>query len=124
MNEQLEQTSPELEHDTYISKHRFIILIVVAIMITIGITALGLVLYRMSGAAQLDLSRPGYDIVRESATGDEKFDSFSSTGPIDEKSLEEFRKQYDKQANKATTVDSFGGDALSNASLQIEAPTE
>lgn len=121
MNEHI--APQETEQETYVSKHRYVLMISSAILIALALTGLGLVLYKMSGAEQLDLSRPGYDMVRESATTDEKFDSFSSTGPIDEKALDEFRKLYDQQANKATAVDSFGGDALSDESLQIETPT-
>lgn len=99
-------------------------MIVVAIFIALSLTGLSLALYKMSGAEQLDLSRPGYDLVRESASGDEKFDSFSSTGAVDEKALAEFRKLYDQQAGKATAVDSFGGDALSDESLQVEEPVQ
>ena len=95
-----------------------------AILVALFLVSAALALYASSGAAQLDLSRPGYVSVRNQASKNDSFDGFSSTGSIDKKTLDQFRKLYDKQAEKATNVDSFGGNAMSNQTLGLDAPAE
>ncbi|HEU5121718.1 MAG TPA: hypothetical protein VFT59_02640 [Candidatus Saccharimonadales bacterium] len=92
---------------------------VVAALFLVGVA---LALYASSGAAQLDLSRPGYQSVRQQAAQDDSFDGFPATGTLDDKAIEQFRKLYDERAKQATGVDSFGGDVLSDKSLSIDAP--
>lgn len=104
------------------AKHRFIIMIVAVIVVSFVLVGSSLALYASSGAAQLDLSRPGYQAVRDKVTPTDKFDSYPSTGELDKKSLEEFRTLFNKQANQVIGVDSFGGDVMSDASLQIDPP--
>lgn len=121
MNE-LEVTGEK--HLTKWQQHRFMLMIAAAIGIALFLVSVALALYASSGAAQLDLSRPGYVSVRDQANKDTSFDGFPSTGPIDKKALDQFRQLYDEQAEKATNVDSFGGNAMSNQTLGLDAPTE
>jgi hypothetical protein len=103
-------------------QHRFLIMLGAAIVTALFLVSVALALYASSGAAQLDLSRPGYVSVREQANRDESFDGFSATGPLDKQAIDQFRKLYDKQANKATSVDSFGGNAMNDQTLSLDAP--
>ncbi len=80
-------------------------------------------LYRTSGAAQLDLSRPGYQPETEEppeenpeAVPDK---TFSGTGSLNTEAIEEFLDLYDKKAKSITNVDAFSLDTLSNESLGI-----
>ena len=79
-------------------------------------------LYVSTGAAQVDLSGPGYKSVRKQATPSEIFSGFSSTGEIDDKVLSDFKESYDKYTQRVTAVDAFGGDVLSDVSLKINDP--
>lgn len=95
-----------------------------SILITFCLVVVSMTIYDKSGAAQLDLSRPGYVSVRaQSITNDNDFQSYSSTGSINKKSISEFKKVYDTQAGKAKAVDAFGSDPLSPESLGIGDPT-
>lgn len=47
------------------SKYRFLLLIIMSIAISGGLVAVSMAMYNVSGAAQLDLSRPGYNDVRD-----------------------------------------------------------
>lgn len=95
----------------------------VSVSLALLLVVVSMTIYDKSGAAQLDLSRPGYVSVRaQSITNDNDFQSFSSTGSIDKKSINEFKKLYDKQAEKVKTFDAFGGDPLSTDSLGISVP--
>lgn len=103
-------------------RHRFAVMIAGSIVISLALVSVALALYSSSGAAQLDLSRPGYTSVREQITRTEQFEGFSASGVIDAASLEQFRKLYSEQAKAATSVDSFSGDVLSDQALSIDSP--
>lgn len=103
-------------------KHRFLLMIGLAVATALSLVAISLGLYASSGTAQLDLSRPGYQSVRDQATKSDSFQGFSDTGPINMTTLEEFRQLYDERAEKATNFDSFGGNVMSNQELSIDSP--
>ncbi len=105
-------------------QHRFMVMIGVAIMIALFLVSVALALYASSGAAQLDLSRPGYISVRDKADKGEDFDSFPASGTMTNDTLDQFRKLYEKQAQKATSLDSFGGNAMSDQALSLDSPAE
>lgn len=104
------------------AQHRFTLLVAGAIMVSLFLVGVALALYASSGAAQLDLSRPGYVSVREQAAEPDQFDGFSGSGEIDKEALDQFRTLYNQQAKKATSVDSFGGSAMSDQTLSIDNP--
>lgn len=101
-------------------QHRFLVMITIAIAIALFLVSAALALYASSGAAQLDLSRPGYMSVREQAVRSDQFDSFSASGALTEEVVSDFGKLYDTQAKRATNVDSFGGDVMSDQILRLD----
>ena len=100
-------------------QHTFMVLVGLTIVLAMVLVVFSLWLYNNSGAAQLDLSRPGYESVRSQANTSKDFTGFSSSGAIDTEALNEFRGLYDKQLKEATAVESFGGDVLSDTALGI-----
>ncbi len=105
------------------SQHRFLIMIGSAVAISLFLVGVGLALYSSSGAAQLDLSRPGYATVRSEATKTaDKYEGFSATGPIDQEALKQFRQLFDEQSKSATSFDAFANDVLSESALKIDSP--
>lgn len=103
-------------------KHRFMLMVGGSIVIALMLVAVAMKLYASSGAAQLDLSRPGYEHVSEQLSQTEVFKGFSSTGDIDKQTLEDFREMYNKRAEQATNINSFGGDVMSDVALSIDTP--
>lgn len=59
-------------------------------------------LYASSGAAQLDLSRPGYQSVQGKIEQTDNFKSFPATGNVDKKTIEQFQKLYEEQVRQVT----------------------
>lgn len=114
-----EQLAAEGRSDRF-GQHRYLILIASTILISIFLVGVALALYASSGAAQLDLSRPGYVSVRGQAVRSDGFEGFPSTGVIDTAAISQFRSLYTKQAEKATNVDSFGGDVMSDKTLSLD----
>ena len=105
------------------AERRFALLISIAILISLFLVGVALDLYETSGTAQLDLSRPGYVSVRQKAIQSDGFTGFSSSGPIDKSAVDQFRQLYASQATKATSVDSFSGNPMSDQALSIDNPT-
>jgi hypothetical protein len=104
-------------------QHRFLLLVLGVIVIASFLVSVALSLYNSSGAAQLDLSRPGYSDVRDQAKRDNVTASFSSNGPLDKAALDQFSKLYADQTGKVTSVDSFDAAAISEDSLQLVSPS-
>jgi hypothetical protein len=109
---------------TFWGHHRIALLIVLSIIVSLILVAISLALYASSGAAQLDLSRPGYRAISDQASdNDAGFENYSAVGNVDQKSVDEFQRLYDQQAAKAKAVDAFSGDPLNPDTLEISAPT-
>lgn len=115
------QSPQELENVSPIYKHLFGLMIGLAIAITAVLVATSMALYYSSGAAQLDLSRPGYDDVRDQIDKSDNFNDYSSTGSLNSSAVVEFKIQFDEKAKKIESVDSFGGDPLSPVALGMVA---
>ncbi len=118
-----EELIAEAEHLNAWQRHKFMVLVGLTIALSLVLVSVSLWLYNTSGAAQLDLSRPGYQSVRDQVGQDTDFEGYASSGVIDEAALDEFRKLYDEQLERATAVESFGGSVMSNEALGIDAPT-
>jgi hypothetical protein len=107
----------------FVSKHRFLVLVGGAIVISLILVAISLDIYNKSGAAQLDLSRPGYrSVSSEAISSDNSFVTYSSSGPVTPETIKEFESIYNKQSSSINTIDAYGGDPLSPDALQISAP--
>ncbi len=105
-------------------QHKFMLLVALTIAVSLVLVAISLRLYSGSGAMQLDLSRPGYETVRDQVRDTRDFVGFPSSGVLDEKALGEFRTMYNEKLKEATAVESFGGDVLSDRSLGLELPVQ
>ncbi|NTW62199.1 hypothetical protein HGB25_02210 [Candidatus Saccharibacteria bacterium] len=94
-------------------KHRFLIFILSSLLISVAVVSISMFMYNSSGAAQLDLSRPGYQSVRSKAVvNDGDFHNFSKNGSLKKADLDYFKSQFEKQTSKVQVVDAFGSDPL------------
>jgi hypothetical protein len=101
--------------------NRFVIMVGASVVVSVILVVVALQLYNTSGAAQLDLSRPGYKSVSSKAsTKDDDISAFPSDGSINEKVINDFKKSYNNQLDKIKSIDPFSGDALSDQSLGID----
>jgi hypothetical protein len=97
------------EKRSFISRHSFLIFISSSILISCVIVVISMQMYNSSGAAQLDLSRPGYVSVRSQVdNSDGDFQAYSSSGAISEKVINDFKTLFNQQAKKVETVNAFG----------------
>lgn len=106
---------------TFWQEHRLSLLLILTVLVALVLTVVSMTIYSISGAAQLDLSRPGLQSVSDKVDTDTKIDTYSSSGPVNTETIKEFMSLYDKQAEKAKAVDAFNGDPL-NPELLYAAP--
>lgn len=104
-------------------RHRLALLLVGTVLTAITLTVISMIIYSSSGAAQLDLSRPGYRSVSSQVDSNDEIDSFSSSGPVNKQTVQDFMNTYDKQAAKAKAVDAFNGDPLNPDVLEFGSPS-
>jgi hypothetical protein len=107
---------------TFWDHHRFMLLIAGTITSAIILVVISMVIYNVSGSAQLDLSRPGYQAVSDKVQETDTIDEYNAFGPINEATVNEFTKLYDEQAAKAKAVDAFNGDPLNPEVLEFGVP--
>lgn len=101
------------------SQHRLVLLLIGSVVVALILTTASIAIYNGSGAAQLDLSRPGYRSVSDQIELDTTDDSFSASGAVTKDTIHEFIKLYDEQATKAKAVDAFNGDPLNPEVLEF-----
>ncbi len=120
MKNEVEAAASEGARD-HLSGHRLVILVVIVITVALMMLAVSLKLYYTSGAAQIDLSRRGYESVREKAFRDEDVPALLSNGVIDREVLSRFQRDFLLQLDEVRKIDDFGKDFVSNDELGISA---
>ncbi|MEO6109613.1 MAG: hypothetical protein ABIP50_01200 [Candidatus Saccharimonadales bacterium] len=108
-----------IEDMNFWDKHRFLVLVAITIVISIILVIVSLVIYNVSGSAQLDLSRPGYQSVSGKVDKTDNIDEYNSSGPVNKSTVDEFTKLYDAQAVKAKAVNAYNGDPLNPEVLEF-----
>ncbi|MFZ2125697.1 MAG: hypothetical protein WA087_02650 [Candidatus Saccharimonadales bacterium] len=101
------------------SKRRFVAMIIGSIIVAFILVLVSMHIYNSSGAAQLDLSRPGYVSVRSQANDGGEDINYSNKGAIDQSAIDEFQEIFSEQVKNVKSVDAFGGDPLSAKSLGL-----
>lgn len=106
-------------------KHKFLLMVGSSIAVALFLVVIAMSVYNGSGAAQLDLSRPGYQSVRKEAAGvGGEAGIFPASGALTPAALSEFRTLYDKRLSEMQAVEAFGGDVMSDSTLRLDAPLE
>jgi hypothetical protein len=114
--------NPEIEPQAYWVRHRFMLLVIGTITVALALVSVSLVIYNVSGSAQLDLSRPGYKSVSDKVEREESINEYNAFGEVNKTTVAEFTKLYDEQAKKAKAVDAFNGDPLNPEVLEVGDP--
>jgi len=118
----MEELRVDSESMTVWQRHRFFVLVAGVIVISCVMVVIGMYIYNTSGAAQVDLSRPGYQSVQREASRDSVDDSFPATGKLDENAFNSFDSMYSDHARQVVGVDSFDPKALDTNTLQLFVP--
>lgn len=116
------ESSPKHHVVSSWSQHRFLGMIAASIGAAFLLVVISTSMYYMSGTAQLDLSRPSYQSVREELKQTKPSDSqaaFSSNGDISEDMFKDFTKRYDARSKDTTSIDAFSSEPMSDQALGI-----
>lgn len=110
-----------IEIKQFIEKHGLVFMVFAALVIGAILVGIGMSLYVTSGASKLDLSRPGFEQVREDVVvKDEEDAPYSASGPLDQEAVDDFRTRFSKQREEMNRLGNFGSDVLSDASLGLD----
>jgi len=104
-------------------RHRLSLLLIITVIVALIMTVVSVIIYNSTGAAQLDLSRPGYRSVSSQVEKTDHIDTYSASGPVNTETIQEFMNMYDAQAKKAKAVDAFNGDPLNPEVLEFGTPS-
>jgi hypothetical protein len=119
-----DETTPSAEEQlSFWDEHRFMLLIIGTLVIAIILVSVSIIIYKVSGSAQLDLSRPGYQSVSSKVDRTSIVTDYSAFGPVNKTTVNDFTTIYDSQAAKAKAVDAFNGDPLNPNVLEFSDPT-
>lgn len=99
-------------------QHRFFTLIFLVIAISMVLVVISMNLYNSSGAAQVDLSLPGYKSIQKRASQDHSETTFSASGTLDADAFAAFDKAYDRHI-KRLEGDTYDARPLSEESLLL-----
>lgn len=99
--------------------HRLTAAIALAIIISLVLTMVSISLYIRSGASRLDLSRPGYENVREQVTNSNDEDTFSATGAMNGTVADQFQAIYSRKRATIEKLDPFSPTVLSDDSIRL-----
>lgn len=103
-------------------RHNFLIFVSSSIVMSFCLVVVSMMMYNSSGAAQLDLSRPGYVTVRSQAgSTSTSYKDYPATGVINQSVIDEFDTLFKAQSGKITSANVFSGDPLSPEALGIGA---
>lgn len=100
----------------------FLLAIIGVIILTLALTITSVAIYVSSGVSSIDLSRPGYEQVRKQLINSDTNATFSSDGPINPKTLQEFNKLYDERAKELQVLGTYNESAIDDTNLGIAAP--
>lgn len=114
----------------FVASHRIATMVVLAIGVAMLLVMMAMNLYNSSGAAQVDLSRPGYQSVRkQSIQREDNYETYPSTGDITSETIDDFKSKYDKRTKEALGADGLTPEVMSDEALlltenaELPAPT-
>lgn len=106
--------------DSLASRYGLPLGIGIAIIVAIFLTTISMTLYFISDTAKLDLSRPGYESVRNQISREgNNSDNFSANGALDGAVMKDFIKMYDKRAKSLGQYDIFNQNILDDSQIGL-----
>lgn len=103
-----------------VDQHRLAVGIALVVAIVLILTFLNMWLYVQSGAAGLDLSRPGYSEVRDSVRVSNNDLDFSAEGILSVDIIDEYLVSYRDEARLAEQLGAFNSEPLSDEVLRLK----
>jgi len=103
-----------------VARYQFASMILIALIIAGALISVSIYIYIASGAINIDLSRPGYESIRDDTVAQPEAEPpFPSTGEIDEAVRADFLRRLNIYQAGLQQMNDFGGDSLSDESLNL-----
>lgn len=104
----------------WIKSHQLVMFLFGACVLTVASTVAGLVIYKVSGAYKFDLSRPGYEDVREDIKDDDDNTMpFPTNGVLDPDAIQDFRDRYHRITDRLNKMNDYDAEVLSDENLGL-----
>lgn len=97
----------------------FLLAIIGVVILTVILTVASVAIYVSSGVSSIDLSRPGYEQVRGQLIDSGSSGVFSSDGPVNPKTLQEFNALYDDRVKELQALGAYGESTINDSNLGI-----
>lgn len=94
-----------------------------SILVAFLLVVMSLAIYTSSGDALLDASRPGFKSIQKEVNQSDNFEAFSTDGPVDSSTIDQFQQLYTKQVQSVGNSSVFDNSALSDQALGIDDPS-
>lgn len=104
---------------TWLREHKLFFAILLAITTAIGMTCISLWIYHVNDVSRLDISRPGYEKVRQSVKRNEENTKFAPTGNLDQTALKQFDTLFGKARKDLDGNGKFDSNVLDDDQLKI-----
>lgn len=101
------------------TKNKLYILISGVTLIALLLVTIAMGIYNSSGAAQLDLSGPGFKDVQKGVQEEKDATSYPSNGAFDKASFESFKKMYDERVHAVNAINGYDPAAVNNDSFNL-----
>lgn len=119
MSIDITELNREAKRMSYWQARKFWVMVAGALVIALFLVMIAMNLYSSSGTAQIDLSRPGYEDVRDQVGKNFEMVSYPSTGELDKGAFDDFRKLYVPKMNKLREGKYYSSGALTDKSLNL-----
>ncbi|MCL2173804.1 hypothetical protein FWH58_00670 [Candidatus Saccharibacteria bacterium] len=104
----------------WILRHQWPVFIITVMIVATTLTSISLWLYQVGGAVKLDLSRPGYEKVRDDVKGSsDNTKPFSPTGTLDNTALIDFRSRYETITTRLDQMNNYDNTVMSDENLGL-----
>lgn len=104
-------------------RNKLYLLIGGVIVIALLLVTIAMSVYNSSGAAQLDLSGPGFKDVQKSVQEEKDTTSYPANGQFDKASFDSFKKMYDERVHAINAINGYDPAAVNNDSFNlVESP--
>ncbi|NCU30413.1 hypothetical protein EOM57_01260 [Candidatus Saccharibacteria bacterium] len=99
--------------------NKLAVVVLMALLVTAILTWISMWIYHINDVSRLDISRPGYEVVRESVQRQEEAGMFQATGKLDKKAVDLFLKEFNAKRKLLDGNSRFDPGVLSDEQLEL-----
>lgn len=108
----------DLRHDAALQsklQHSRLYLLLAGVMATsLILVSVAMSVYNSSGAAQIDMSRPGFSSVQNKVKEESNTQTFPASGEFSQQTFKDFYKMYDERVNALESINAYNPEATQN----------